>query len=116
MDELNKRRLGTSKELEAAAYLTSQGMRILEHSFRCRLGEIDLIGRDGRTLVFIEVKYRGSSSAGSAAEAVTLKKQAVIRKVAAFYLYSHHISQEMPMRFDVIAMDQKSIRWIRDAF
>ncbi len=116
MERHNNRALGTRKELEAADYLTGQGVHILEHSFRYRQGEIDLIGREGRTLLFIEVKYRNSGRSGSAAEAVTPKKQSVIRSVAQYYLFSRRIPQDTPVRFDVVAIDQKSIRWITDAF
>ena len=52
---LNKRELGTQKELLAMHYLEKQGMKILERNFRCRTGEIDLIARDGTCLVFVEV-------------------------------------------------------------
>ena len=61
---LNKRELGTQKELLAMHYLESQGMKILERNFRCRTGEIDLIARDGTCLVFVEVKYRTTDRYG----------------------------------------------------
>ena len=113
---MNKREIGSEKEARAAKYLEQAGMRILARNFRCRQGEIDLIGREGRTLLFIEVKYRNSGRSGSAAEAVTPKKQSVIRSVAQYYLFSRRIPQDTPVRFDVVAIDQKSIRWITDAF
>ena len=57
---MNKRLIGSEREEQAAAFLRARGMEILVHSFRCRLGEIDLVARDGDTLVFVEVKYRYS--------------------------------------------------------
>ena len=79
-------------------------------------GEVDLIARDGNYLVFVEVKYRNSSRNGNAAEAVDWRKQRVISRVASFYLMSHHDTTNHPCRFDVIAIDQGTIHWYRNAF
>lgn len=73
---MNKRQTGSHYEETAAAFLTSKGYRVLERNFRCRQGEIDLICRHGRYLVFAEVKYRSGLSMGSPAEAVDARKQA----------------------------------------
>ena len=64
----NKRRTGGCYEAAAAAYLEKQGLVILRKNYRCRSGEIDLIARDGRYLVFIEVKYRNTAVSGSASD------------------------------------------------
>ena len=61
---MNKREIGSSHEVQAAEFLQARGMTVLMHSFRCRLGEIDLIALDGDTLVFVEVKYRYSDRFG----------------------------------------------------
>ena len=74
----NRRIRGQQKEELAAAWLERQGYEILEHNYRCRQGEIDLIARDGRYLVFIEVKYRNSAKCGDPLEAVDRRKQAKI--------------------------------------
>ena len=66
----NKRETGTRKEELAADFLTRRGVKILERNFRCRQGEIDLIGMDGQYLVFVEVKYRKTARNGMPAEAV----------------------------------------------
>ena len=71
----NKRQVGGIYEQKAADYLSRQGFRIIEHNFYSRFGEIDLIAKDGKYLVFIEVKYRRDSACGTPLEAVTLKKQ-----------------------------------------
>ena len=67
---MNKREVGAAYEEAAAVFLEKNGVRILERNFRCRQGEIDLIGRDGEYLVFFEVKYRKNADAGLPAEAV----------------------------------------------
>lgn len=112
----NKRETGTIKENLAAQYLTRPGVKILEHNFRCRQGEIDLIGRDGRYLVFFEVKYRKTARNGMPAEAVGYAKQQKIRYTAQFYLYSRRYRENMPCRFDVVSILGDQISWIRDAF
>lgn len=112
----NKRETGTRKEKLAAEYLTRQGVKILEQNFRCRQGEIDLIGRDGRYLVFFEVKYRKNDRNGMPEEAVGYVKQRRIRYTAQFYLYRYRYREDMPCRFDVISILGDQITWIRDAF
>ena len=71
---MNKRLVGSAHEEQAAAFLRGQGMQILFRNYRCRVGEIDLIARDGDTLVFIEVKYRYSDRYGWGEEHVGKKK------------------------------------------
>jgi putative endonuclease len=95
------------------------GLEILERNFRCRAGEIDVVARDGRTLVFVEVKERGDDSHGVAVEAVTpAKRQRVIR--AALLWAARHGESESPVRFDVVAIDWGPdgpvIRYERGAF
>lgn len=124
---MNKRRIGAVQEQLAAAFLMQHGVRIVDRNFHNgREGEIDLIGYDGDALVFFEVKYRSSSRNGDPAEAVTAAKQRSICRAARFYLASRHLSEEDPMRFDVIAIhpaepdgegkDRVAVRWLRNAF
>lgn len=113
---MNKRQVGSSYEEIAAAYLRTQGFEILVKNYRCRQGEIDLIARDGRYLVFIEVKYRADSRKGDPAEAVTGLKQAHIRNTARYYLYSHQYGEDTPCRFDVVSILGEEIRLISNAF
>ena len=70
MYKKNNRRTGTGYERKAGAYLDFLGYKIVTYNYRCRLGEIDLIARDGEYLVFVEVKYRTTSVSGYPAEAV----------------------------------------------
>lgn len=100
----------------AAEFLKKKGLRIMERNFRCRNGEIDLIARDGRYLVFIEVKYRKDRRSGSSFAAVGKQKQRTILKVELFYLIRNGFQDDIPCRFDVVGIDGEEIRWIKNAF
>lgn len=114
---MNTREVGTRKEETACAYLAENGVRVKKRNFRCRSGEIDVIGYDGEYLVFFEVKYRKSSSdRGSALEAVGIGKQKKICRVADYYRMIHRCPLDMPIRFDVVAIDGDDIQWIKNAF
>lgn len=112
----NNRQTGRRYESVAADYLVEQGYRILERNFYSRQGEIDLVARDGRYLVFVEVKYRSGTANGSPAEAVGPLKQRRIRGTARYYLYSRGLPEDTPCRFDVVAVTGGQIELIRDAF
>lgn len=112
----NRRKEGQRKEQTAEAYLTGLGYEILERNYRCRQGEIDLIGRDGRCLVFIEVKYRKNSRFGLPAEAVDRRKQNRIIYTARHYLMSRGYSSLTPCRFDVVSILGSEITVLKDAF
>lgn len=112
----NNRQLGTEKESLAADYLVRRGARILERNYRCRQGEIDLIFRHGEYLVFGEVKYRKSQTAGMALEAVGLAKQKRICRVADYYRAVHGLGDGTNVRYDVIAIQGERVSWIPNAF
>ncbi|MEG2700085.1 MAG: YraN family protein [Hungatella sp.] len=112
----NKRAIGSCYENLAAAFLEEQGYEILERNYRDRRGEIDLIARDGRYLVFIEVKYRKNMKKGYPEEAVTPTKQQHIHRTAEYYLYRHAYEEALPCRFDVVSILGDEIRLIQDAF
>lgn len=112
----NKRQLGADKELLAAEYLTARGMDILERNFRNRQGEIDIIGRHGQYLVFVEVKFRSGTDMGMAVEAVGIHKQRQICKVADYYRMIHHLGDNTAVRYDVLAIQGEDIQWIQNAF
>jgi putative endonuclease len=113
---MNKRALGTAYEKAAGAYLKGQGYEILEYNFRCRLGEIDIVAKDGAYLVFVEVKYRHGMAAGSPFEAVDYKKQRIISKTAVRYCYTHGYGENTPCRFDVVAVLGQNITLVKNAF
>lgn len=79
---MNKRKTGQEQEAKAACFLKTQGYQILERNYRCKKGEIDLIAREGQYLVFVEVKYRSTNESGLPEEAVDLRKQRQISRVA----------------------------------
>ncbi len=113
---MNKREIGTQFEQKAAAYLTRNGYRILDRNFSCRMGEIDLIGRDAHYLCFIEVKYRLNTDHGFPAEAVTARKMTRIIRTAQYYMLTHGYPQDTPCRFDVVVFLDHEISLIRNAF
>jgi len=88
----------------AARFLRRRGYRILERNYRNPLGEIDIIARDGKTLVFVEVKARRSSRFGGAKAAVGARKQRQIARVALWYLKATD-QLGARARFDVVAID-----------
>lgn len=93
---------------------------MLERNFRCKGGEVDIIARDGNTIVFVEVKTRRTLTYGVPQLALTPFKQRQISKAALTWLLKHR-SQDKPARFDVIAILLESeftykIEHIRDAF
>ena len=106
---------GAAAETLAAEYLTRQGLAIVARNFRTRAGEIDLIARDGATLVFVEVRMRRAASHGGAVESITAAKRR--RLVAAANGYLAMLRREPPCRFDAILMrtlDPATIEWRRD--
>ena len=104
----NRREIGTAYEKRAVLFLREQGYDILQTNFRCRQGEIDIVARDGRYLVFVEVKYRGDDTRGLPEEAVGGKKQKKIIQTARYYLYSRGLPEDTPCRFDVVAIHGKA--------
>ncbi|MGI6069605.1 MAG: YraN family protein [Blautia sp.] len=113
---MNKRKVGADYEQKAADYLRSLGYEILRKNYRCQAGEIDLVAKDGDTLVFVEVKYRTSPDTGSALEAVDARKQRVLEKAAVFYLAAECHSMDLSCRFDVVGIDGGKLSHVRDAF
>jgi putative endonuclease len=108
---------GARAEALAAAYLEARGCAVLERNFRCRTGEIDLIARDGDTLVFVEVRLRRRVDYGGAAASIDARKQGKLLAAAAYYLARH--ARPPPCRFDAVlldALDPPRIEWLRDAF
>ncbi|MBP3507017.1 MAG: YraN family protein [Lachnospiraceae bacterium] len=113
---MNKRVVGSEYEALAVTYLQKQGIQILARNYRCRQGEIDIIGKENQYLLFVEVKYRKDLRAGYPAEAVTLTKQKRIYQTARYYLYENQMSEDTPIRFDVVAILGEEIQYIRNAF
>jgi putative endonuclease len=98
-----RRTLGDAGEDLAAAALKRQGYKILERNYVAPLGEIDLIARQGKTYVFIEVKTRKNDRFGAPQEAVTPAKQHKLRRLADYYLKQKRLG-EVAVRFDVVGI------------
>lgn len=114
---------GAWGEAVAAAWAEAQGMRVLARNHRCRRGEVDLVLREGRVLVFAEVKTRATSRLGSGLEAVGWRKQRRLGLAALDWLRRAGIPlEEVPCRFDVVevrpgaAGSGPAVSWVRDAF
>jgi len=104
---------GREAETRAATYLEGQGLRLVERNFRVRGGEIDLIMRDGRTLVFVEVRARSRADFGGAGASITAHKQRRIILAARHWLARRG---DCACRFDCVLIDAERLEWLRDAF
>ncbi|MCE5394403.1 MAG: YraN family protein [Acidithiobacillus sp.] len=108
---------GTYQEEQAVKLLIQRGMQMVERNFHCRSGEIDLVLRDGESLVFVEVRSRSHHRQGTAAASITQRKQKRIIRAAQYFLLRHPQYQRWPCRFDVVSFDGDAAgEWIRDAF
>lgn len=111
------KKLGKAAEDLAAAYLAVNGFNVLARNWRCSHGEIDIVARDGDTLVFIEVKARRSDRCGRPEEAVTRSKQERLRTLALGFINATGNSAPT-YRFDVLALNlrENEVVLIKDAF
>lgn len=107
--------LGRAGESQAQEYLLGLGYRLLERSYRNRLGEIDLVMQDNDTVVFVEVKTRLSRTYGAAEAAVTVSKQRKLARLALAYVKERGLAHA-PLRFDVVAVQDNTVRHIPNAF
>lgn len=113
--------IGNDAEGIAKQHLIKQGLIFEAANVHCRQGEIDLIMKDGSTIVFIEVKYRKNNQFGGAISAVSHAKQKKIQFCATFYLHKMNLNEyNTPCRFDVVAIEgdinQPHITWLKNAF
>ena len=117
---LNKREHGFQIESFAQQRLQKAGCQIVETNFQCKLGEIDIIVKDGTSLAFVEVRYRKHINFGGAVASVDFKKQKKLIRTAAYYLQTKNLTNKARGRFDVFAVhgeaDRLSFEWIKDAF
>jgi putative endonuclease len=108
-----KQEQGRAWEDMALAYLERRGLVLVEANFRCKLGEIDLILRDGATLVFVEVRQRAAGAPVSAAASIGPAK--IGRIIRAAQVYLQRFSRLPPCRIDVVAIDGDDIEWLTNA-
>lgn len=106
---------GREAEEQAFDYLRRHGLTEVERNYRCRFGEIDLIMRDGRTLVFVEVRMRASGAFGGAPASIDARKQRKLLSAARHYIGS---KGKIPdCRFDAVLLNgDNRLEWIRNAF
>ena len=102
---------GRLAESRALAYLQDQGLLLIDRNVRNRRGEIDLVMRDGDTLVFVEVRQRRSERYGGAAASINAAKQARMWRSAEHYLLRY--PNPPACRFDAICIDGDSLVWLR---
>lgn len=108
-------RRGRLAEDCAARFLEGHRLTVIARNYRCGGGEIDLICRDGRTLVFVEVRLRCNGDFGGAAASITLVKQRRIALAARHYLATTG-KHRLACRFDCVLLDGENIEWVKNAF
>ncbi len=106
---------GRDGEDAAVAHLRGLGYVIVERNYRCRLGELDVIARDGDVLCFVEIRTRARADRGSALETVGADKQRRIARVAAHYLAARRPTASA-IRFDVVGITAGQLVLVKDAF
>ncbi|WP_415879357.1 YraN family protein [Methylomonas sp. TEB] len=107
---------GDSAEQLALAYLQKQGLEWVCSNFRCKMGELDLVMKDGTALVIVEVRFRKSAQFGGALASITRQKQARIVAATQHYVIINNLSQ-LSIRFDVVAVSgDNRLDWIKNAF
>lgn len=106
---------GEKAEILAAAFLVKQGLVILSRNYSCRFGEIDLIARDGDTVIFVEVRSRADTAFGGAAASITAAKREKLLKTARHYLAG--LPRLPPCRFDAVLLtgNPPRLEWLRNA-
>ena len=95
---------GAAAEDAALAFLQGQGCKLVARNWHCPFGEIDLIVKNGNTILFVEVKYRKSSRFGGAAGSITPAKLAKLQRNAEHYLQQHRLNHA-PCRLDAVLIE-----------
>ena len=108
----DKQRQGQGWEQAALAHLRRHGLELVEANFSCKGGEIDLVMRDGDTLVFVEVRQRAAATHGGAAASITPAK--IRRLICAAQFYLLRLPKTPPCRFDVVAIDAGQLEWLQN--
>lgn len=107
--------IGASSEDRAVAHLVREGFGIVERNYRCKVGELDIVARDGDVLVFVEVRSRRGTEFGTALDAISWRKQRKVSRVAAAYITLRR-ARFREARFDVIAITGRELVHIKDAW
>ncbi len=100
--------VGRFGEQVAAEHLSGRGLDVVDRNWRCREGELDIVARDGETLVFVEVKTRSSLAFGAPAEAIDARKAARVRRLALRWIEARRAAGDptcwTSVRFDVVSV------------
>jgi len=108
---------GEREEQLALDFLLARGLSLVARNYRAKTGELDLVLREGDTLVIAEVRKRSHAAFAGGAESVDARKQGRIVRTAQMFLLSHPQFSDCPVRFDVLALDAADcIEWIPAAF
>ena len=108
---------GAAAEELALLYLQNNGLKSVARNWRCRGGELDLVMRDGETLVIAEVRKRSSNAFGGAAASIDARTRMRIVQSAQRFLMEYPQFSKVPVRFDVLTLDREDhIEWIKAAF
>jgi putative endonuclease len=108
---------GAAAEDRALRFLQGQGLELVARNWRCKAGELDLVMRDGATVVIAEVRKRRTDDFGYAAETVDGRKQAKLARATRLLLVQRPELAEAPLRFDVVTLDAAGkVEWLREAF
>jgi len=111
-----KQRAGDDAEELACERLSAAGLRIIARNVRMRIAELDIVAAEGPELVFVEVRSRAASRFGGAADSVGGIKRRHVVRAAQRYLQQHYGDRWPACRFDVFAVDDGRVEWIRGAF
>jgi putative endonuclease len=116
---MNNRKIGKENEEIASKFLTNQGLKIINKNYFTKFGEIDLIGIENKTIIFIEVKFRSNENFGKPFESVNIWKQEKIRNAADYYLSENDFS-DFDCRFDVVSLTPSQnnfkIEWLKNQY
>lgn len=104
---IERQELGKTGEDLAVQELTARGYAIVARRYRTAFGEVDIIARDGETMVFVEVRRKSAHEYGTAAESITPAKQRRVVRMAVDYLARQQLYDKCPVRFDVVAIDDQ---------
>jgi putative endonuclease len=113
---MDRRLTGTLAENSAAAFLESQGFQIVARNYLRRMGELDVVARDGELLVIAEVRTRADDRFGGAAASISPAKQRRLVATAAMFLDQHPELRRCAVRFDVLVVRHGRVEWIPHAF
>jgi putative endonuclease len=120
VQDFDRKTIGFKGEEQAQNYLRNRGLVHVESNYLCKIGEIDLVMRDGDTLVFVEVRQRKNNLYGSPLETVSAAKKHKLRRTAEHFLLVRKVPTHQALRFDVVGIlgtgTDIRIDWVQNAF